>query len=145
MSKLKSLVKELMNEIESEVDEVTTTGNIAGYNTPFAFKKTNGNDEDEEADDDYIDYITRSTDYKRVSENRWRELKKADGNAKQKIGVGIRGINKQLTEIETFLKWYGRIKKENGLKSEDQWRRTQKHLTKIRERLNRIATSISEL
>ena len=35
---LRSLIRSIFTEIESELDEITTTGNIAGYNTPFAFK-----------------------------------------------------------------------------------------------------------
>lgn len=148
MSNLRKLIEDLIDEIQSEeldIEEVTTTANVAGYQTPNAFKNTDGTDEDDESDDDYIDAINKATGYKRVDENRWHELRKSEGTPKQKIGVGIRSINKQLSEMETFLKWYGRIKKESGMKTEDQWKRTQKHLYKIRERLNRISTSISEL
>ena len=48
-SKLKSLVRELMKEIEQEemeLDEMSVTANVAGYNTPNAFKNTDGKDED---------------------------------------------------------------------------------------------------
>ena len=148
MDNLRKLIEDLIEEIQNEeleMDEATTTGDIAGYNTPNAFKDTDGTDEDEEADDAYVNHIIKATGYSKVNENRWHELRKSEGTPKQKIGVGIRNINKQLSEMESFLKWYGRIKKENGLKTEDQWKRTQKHLYKIRERLNRIATSISEL
>ena len=147
-NRLKELIEDLISEIENEdvdIEEATTTGDIAGYNTPNAFKDTDGTDEDEESDDDFINHIIKASGYSKVNENRWHELRKSEGTPKQKIGVGIRNINKQLSEMESFLKWYGRIKKENGLKTEDQWKRTQKHLYKIRERLNRISTSISEL
>ena len=70
------------------------------------------------------------------------ELKKDESSPKQKIGRGISGVNKQLSEIEKFVGWYGKIKKEGGLESDQYWKRTQKNLSKIRERLNRIATSI---
>jgi hypothetical protein len=148
MSNLKKLIEDLLDEIQSEeleMDEATTTGDIAGYNTPNAFKDTDGTDEDDEPDTKHTDTINQSTGYTKVNENRWHELRKSEGTPKQKIGVGIRNINKQLSEMESFLKWYGRIKKESGMKTEDQWKRTQKHLYKIRERLNRISTSISEL
>ena len=146
--KLKELIEDLISEIENEeleVDEATTTGNVAGYNTPNAFKDTDGTDSDDESDSEHIDNTIKSIGYSKVNENRWNELRKSEGTPKQKIGVGIRGINKQLSEMESFLKWYGRIKQESGLKSEDQWKRTQSHLFKIRERLNRISKSISEL
>lgn len=144
-SNLKKYIKELISEIENEeleMDEATTTGNVAGYNTPNAFKSTDGTDEDEETDDSVVDRINKSTGYKRVDENRWHELRKDESSPKAKIGRGISGVNKQLSEIEKFVGWYGKIKKEGGLESDQYWKRTQKNLSKIRERLNSIATSI---
>lgn len=145
---LKKLVEDLLAEIEQEdldIDEATTTGDIAGYNTPNAFKDTDGTDEDEENDDEFVDAINKGNGYKRVSENRWLELKKDESTPRQKIGRGISQVNKQLSEIETFLRWYGRIKKESDLNSDQYWKRTQKNLFKIRERLNTIVTQISKL
>lgn len=145
---LRKLVEDLIAEIEQEnvdIDEATTTGDVAGYNTPYAFKDTDGTDEDEENDDEFVDVINKGNGYKRVSENRWLELKKDESTPKQKIGRGISQVNKQLSEIETFLRWYGRIKKESDLNSDQYWKRTQKNLFKIRERLNTIVTQISKL
>ena len=147
-SKLKNLVAELMKEIEQEeleIDEATTTGDVAGYNTPNAFKDTDGTDEDEEADDAYVNHIIKATGYSKVNENRWLELKRDESSPKQKIGRGISQVNKQLSEIETFLRWYGKIKKEGDLNSNQYWKRTQKNLFRIRERLNNIVTQISKL
>ena len=145
---LRKLVEDLIAEIEQEnvdIDEATTTGDVAGYNTPNAFKDTDGTDEDEENDDEFVDAINKGNGYKRVSENRWLELKKDESTPRQKIGRGISQVNKQLSEIETFLRWYGRIKKESDLNSDQYWKRTQKNLLKIRERLNTIVTQISKL
>jgi division protein CdvB (Snf7/Vps24/ESCRT-III family) len=145
---LKKFVEEIMAEIqqeESELEEMSTTGNVAGYNTPHAFKKTDGTDEDDEPNSSYVDKLNQSTGYKRVDENRWHELAKSDGTPKQKIGVGIRNINKQLSEMEQFINWYGKLKNESGMDSTDHWKRTKNHLFKIRERLSRISTSISKL
>jgi hypothetical protein len=142
---LKELIEDLIAEIgqeELEVDEATTTGNVAGYNTPNAFADTDGTDDEAEAD---VDHIIKVSGYSKVNENRWHELRKSEGTPKQKIGVGIRNINKQLSEMESFLNWYGKIKKESGMSSDQQWKRTKSHLFKIRERLRRMATSISEL
>jgi hypothetical protein len=148
MDNLRKLIEDLIEEIQSEeleMDEATTTGDIAGYNTPNAFKDTDGTDEDEEADNKYIDRINQATGYKRVDENRWLELKNDESSPKQKIGRGISQVNKQLSEIETFLRWYGKIKKEGDLNSNQYWKRTQKNLFRIRERLNNIVTQISKL
>jgi hypothetical protein len=35
--KLKEILDEILNEVEQELEESTTTGDVAGYNTPFAF------------------------------------------------------------------------------------------------------------
>jgi hypothetical protein len=145
---LKKLVEDLIEEIQNEeleIEESTTTGDIAGYNTPNAFKDTDGTDEDDEVDDDVVKKLTKSTGYEKVDENRWLELKKDESSPKQKIGRGISNVTKQLSEIETFLRWYGKIKKEGDLDSNQYWKRTQKNLFRIRERLNNIVTSISKL
>jgi len=145
---LRKLVEDLIEEIQNEeleIEESTTTGDIAGYNTPNAFKDTDGTDEDDEPEDEVVDRINKSTGYERVSENRWLELKKDESSPKQKIGRGISQVNKQLSEIETFLRWYGKIKSEGDLDSNQYWKRTQKNLFRIRERLNNIVTSISKL
>ena len=142
---LKKLIEDLLAEIEQEeleIDEATTTSNVDGYNTPNAFKDTDGTDEDEEAD---VNHIIKVTGYKKVNENRWLELKRDESSPKQKIGRGISHVNKQLSEIETFLRWYGKIKKEGNLNSDQYWKRTQKNLFRIRERLNNIVTQISKL
>jgi len=147
-NRLKELIEDLIAEIEQEdveIDEATTTGDIAGYNTPNAFKDSDGTDEDDEADGKYIDKINQATGYKRVDENRWLELKNDESSPKQKIGRGISQVNKQLSEIETFLRWYGKIKKEGDLNSNQYWKRTQKNLFRIRERLNNIVTQITKL
>jgi len=140
---IRNIVREMMTQ--DEIDESTTTASVDGYNTPNAFKKTDGTDEDEETDDKFVDRINQSTGFKRVSENRWHELRKSDGAPKQKIGVGIRNINKQLSEMEQFLKWYGKIKQESGMSADDHWKRTKTHLFKIKERLSKIQRRISEL
>lgn len=147
-SNLKELVKNLIEEIEQEeleLEEATTTSSVDGYNTPNAFKKSDGTDEEDTTQDSFVDKINQSTGYKRVNENRWLDLKREESTPTQKLGKGISNIKKQLSEIETFLNWYSKIKKESGLSSDQYWKRTQRNLFKIRERLNNIATTITKL
>ena len=147
MDKLEYIVRELFKEIESEqeIDETTTTANVDGYNTPAAFKKTDGTDDESENDDEYIDRLNQSTGYKRVTENRYHELRKSEGTPNQKIGVGIREMRKQLSEIDKFVEWYSKIKTESNLESQDYWKRTQRHLNVMREKLDIISKKIYEL
>ena len=147
-SKLKLLVRELMKEIEQEemeLDEMSVTANVAGYNTPNAFKDTDGTDEDDKPENSHVDNMNKSTGYTRVDENRWVALKKDESSPNQKIGVGLRNVRKQLSEIEKFVEWYSRIKTENGLEKSGYWKRTNRNLNAIKERLNKITEKIHSL
>jgi hypothetical protein len=62
----KELIKKLTLEIldEEELDEITTTGNVAGYSTPFAFtgkkgKKKKKKKVDEALEDKDLKIITK--------------------------------------------------------------------------------------
>jgi hypothetical protein len=142
------LVRELVKEIqleELELEEATTTANVDGYNTPNAFKNSDGTDEDDEPENSYIDKINTSTGYKRVDENRWLNLKREESTPNQKIGKGISTIKSQLSEIEKFIEWYSKIKSESGLDRTSYWKRTHRNLNGIKERLNKITQRIHEL
>lgn len=146
-SELRNLIREVLSELEDELDEVTVTGNVDGYKTPGAFKKTDGTDPDDEPDKGHVKQINKGTGYTQVNEgtNRYHQLRKEDGTPNQKIGKGIRELRKQLSEMEKFVTWYGRIKNESGLDSANYWKRTQKHLAKISERLNKLTSKVRDL
>jgi hypothetical protein len=143
-NKLRELVRNLVKEIESEkeLEEASTTGGIVGYNTPAAFTKPGSEKKKNKQ-------MAKSSGegYTVVGEgvNRWNALKQNEGTPNQKIGVGIRNMRSQLQEIEQFIEWYSKLKTENGLSSNDYWKRTQKHLNVIRERLNKISAKITNL
>lgn len=131
-------VNELKEYIRNIVREMSTTAGVDGYLTPFAF----GKPEDEKAkvkkQADLIGYIP-------VNENRWTELKKEDTPANTKIGKGISNINKQLAEMEKFLNWYGRLKQESGVTNETFWKRTNRNIYSIKERLIKLEQQIRKI
>lgn len=160
LSQLKDAIREIIRELEEEdLDEISTTGNVAGYNTPMAFKKTDGTNKDDEPDAEYSKKLNQSTGYTKVNEsvkkrnsikvneinNRYHQLRKSEGTPNQKIGIGIRELRKQITEIEKFVNWYSNIKTENDMGYSDYWKRTQKHLAKISERLSKLSLKVREL
>ena len=146
-NELESVIRNIVREIMREelMNEMSVTANVAGYSTPKAFKKTDGTDSDETTDDSFVDRINQSTGDKRVNENRWVELKKEDSTPNQKIGVGLRNVRKQLSEIEKFIEWYSKIKTESGLEKAGYWKRTHRNLNGIKERLNKITEKIHSL
>jgi hypothetical protein len=146
-NELESVIRNIVREIMREelMNEMSVTANVAGYSTPKAFKKTDGTDSDETTDDEFVDRINKSTGYKRVNENRYHQLRKEDSTPNQKIGVGLRNVRKQLSEIEKFIEWYSKIKTESGLEKAGYWKRTHRNLNGIKERLNKITEKIHSL
>ena len=67
-SKLRELIKSVLRELQDEeLEEITVTGNVDGYNTPFAFTGKKGKKKKKRV-------ATNSTGYKPVNE----ELDKKD-------------------------------------------------------------------
>ncbi len=58
---IKSLTEEILDE--EDLDEITTTGNVAGYNTPFAFTGNSKKSKKKKKK-----YSTNSTGYEVVNE-----------------------------------------------------------------------------
>jgi hypothetical protein len=142
VDKLKEMIRNLIEEIEDEeeMDEATTTGAVDGYKTPHAFSSKDGEKKKNKRMADIVGYtqVNEAT-------NRFQQLRKEDATPNQKIGKGIREMRTQIQEIEKFIEWYSKIKTENGLDSSQYWKRTQKHLNVIRERLNKISQKIQNL
>ena len=137
---IKEELKEKIRQIlrKSMIDEMNTTGNAEGYNTPFAFSGKDGEKKKAKRQADL-------TGYTPVNENRWLELKNEEATAQAKIGRGISNINKQLKEMERFLNWYGKIKNESGVDNKSYWKRTNSHIYTIKERLIKLDQKIRQI
>ena len=227
---LKEILDEILDEVQKELDEATTTGNVDGYQTPYAFSKGNkhkkrkkkiatqlgysvvGGDIDNINEVKY--YITRNqgrgrgkslvggydlkknkklppkefrtfkdaekevkrlqntqkgipgggsayfvTDKKmnRLKEsvneakvkrpvNRWLELKNDETmHPHKKMAMGLKELKYQLRETEKFFNWYNKIKTINELDSDKYWKRTNRHIYTIKEKLIKIAKTIQEI
>ena len=146
LAQLRSNIRSIISEIQSEKKrkrikkEATTTGMVAGYDTPRAFNPDGTHKKD------WVNHMASLTGYQSVNENRFQKLRLDQKQTpNQKIGVGIREIRKQITEIEKFLEWYGKIKQENSLRGENFWKRTNKHIYRIKERLKGVRKNITAL
>ena len=193
-NRLKEIIRGIVKEIQSEkeLEEMTGTGAVAGYDTPNAFSKpgqtakknkrlanvTGGEvvDDLEEAKDwlkndvpansknaltikptatDCSDsgeiadksgmILAKDDDEASLNENRWLAIKNEDGSPKAKMSKGISSIKQQLGEVEKFVNWYSKIKNENGVKRGDYYKRTNKSLHKIKERLMNLSEKIRTL
>ena len=193
-NRLKEIIRGIVKEIQSEkeLEEMTGTGAVAGYDTPAAFSKpgqtakknkrlanvTGGEvvDDLEEAKDwlkndvpadskkplaikptaissadaggiaDKSGMILAKDDEEAsLNENRWLEIKNGDGSPKAKMSRGVTSIKQQLGVVEKFVNWYSKIKNENGVKRGDYYKRTNKSLHKIKERLMNLSEKIRTL
>jgi hypothetical protein len=131
MNKLKEYIRKM-------VKEMSGTDAAGGYATPFAFGKPENEKKKGKKQADLTGYTV-------VSENRWLELKNEQVPANAKIDRGISNINKQLAEMEKFLNWYGRLKQENGVTNETFWKRTNRNIYSIKERLIKLEQKIRKI
>ena len=151
---LNKFLEELIQEVEKELDEATATGNVAGYNTPAAFSDGGRKDKKRKKK------IATQFGYKIVGKmdeelneakskrpvNRWLELKNDETmHPHKKMAMGLKELKYQLRETEKFFNWYNKIKTMNELDSNQYWKRTNKHIYKIKERLINIAKTIQEI
>lgn len=89
--------------------------------------------------------LAKDDDEASLNENRWLAIKNEDGSPKSKMSKGITSIKQQLGEVEKFVNWYSKIKNENGVTRGDYYKRTNKSLHKIKERLMNLSEKIRTL
>jgi hypothetical protein len=149
MSKtLRNYIQELIKEVENELEEVNVTGNIDGYQTPYAFsggKKKNQKKRKKIATQFGMKIVGEGKKAKRPV-NRWLELKNDETRTpNQKLALGLKELKYQLAEVEMFFRWYNKIRSMNELSKDKYWKRTNRHIYNVKERLVNIANSIKEL
>ena len=216
---LKEILDEILDEVEKELDEATATGNVAGYQTPYAFGNNRKKDKKKEKetatqagytlaesvnegisvfderhfgkkgiiimiddngkkvsaifkDKKNADKFNRNkpSDIKKLLQlakktkfpkaideslneakvkrpvNRWLELKNDETmHPHKKMAMGLKELKYQLRETEKFFNWYNKIKTMNELDSQNYWKRTNRHIYTIKEKLINIAKTIQEI
>jgi len=139
-SNIRAILSEILREKKKLKKEASVTANVAGYDTPRAFNPDGTHKKG------YVKRMASLTGYSPINENRLHKLRLDQKRTpNQKIGVGIREIRRKIDEIEKFLEWYGRIKSENSMRGENFWKRTNKHIYRIKERLKGVRQNITKL
>ena len=139
-------LKEIIDEIvkEDDLDEASTTANVAGYETPNAFSSNRKKDKEKEEDN-----ATNSTGYKIVKElysQNYPAFKKDETkNSKQKVNGAIQEINKRLFQLERIIGRASKLKKEAGVSSDNYWKSTRPRMTNIAERLLKVSHKLREM
>jgi hypothetical protein len=106
---------------------------------------------------DYYEYIlTANSEIKKLiqtfktkqmlGEGRYHDWRNDESmTPKQKIGRSMREIRDALNELDKTVKMNLKLKTELKMKSEDYWKNTHKALTKISERLVKMANKVGNL
>ena len=147
--RLKEYIRKLVQEMDEELDEITTTANIDGFLTPYAFlnKKSKKDKEKRKKTATMMGYtIVGEGRRPKRPVNRWLELKNDETRTpNQKLALGLKELKYQLAEVEMFFRWYNKIRSMNELNKDKYWKRTNTQIYKIKERLINIVNSIKEL
>ena len=81
-----------------------------------------------------------------VNEGRYHDWRNDESlTPKQKIGMAMRETRDNLTELERVVRYNVRLKNELKVDSRDYWKNTHKALSKISERLVKLANKVGQL
>ena len=139
---LKNFIRRTIIELldDEKLAETTFTGNVPGYQTPFAFTgkgKVSKKKKKEVA--------TNSTGYS-IAEGKYHEYRNDDTlTPRQKIGRSMREIRDHLTEIDKLTKMNVRLKNEMDIDSRSYWKTTHKAMRRVSERLVKLANRVGQL
>lgn len=80
-----------------------------------------------------------------VQENRYTELKGAEGTPTRKIAEAVREINRQISEIDRIVSLNARLKRESGLDGSNLYKNTVKSITRLESKLQNLSIKLREL
>jgi hypothetical protein len=153
-------LKELIRKtIRQELEEMTTTGDIAGYNIPAAFQGNNPKNKARKKGiatqlgmqltprgQKDLDRPADKLENLAEAKMRYHEYKKDEtATPTQKIARAISEVNKNIQEMERVLNMNTRLQKESGISSEGLYRRTQQGLLKLEARLLHLAGKVRDI
>ena len=102
-------------------------------------------------DDDYFLKVNKNLKegygvFESINEGRYHAWRNDETlSPKQKIGIAMRETRDNLTELERVVRYNVRLKNEMKVDSRDYWKNTHKALSKISERLVRLANKVGQL
>lgn len=156
----------IRKHIRENLNEISTTGNVAGYLTPYAFVG------DKHGNTNRIKQMAKSIGYslthrgaedtkpgdklqekfeaiqegvKTLQENYYSYRNDETRKPHQKIGQAMSELNRQLKLVERALKMNSRLKKESGLSNDNLWKRTTTQMVKLEGKLTELAARLRDM
>ena len=129
------------------IEEASMTGNLDGGEgppkTPYAFQSKKKRGQDKKKEDEIS---TNSTGFTKVNEGRYHDWRNDESiTPKQKIGRSMREVRDSLNGLSKTIDMSVKLKTELKVDSKDYWKTTNKALTKISERLVKLANKVGRL
>ena len=135
---LEKYIVAYLQEEQEELDEMSTTASVPGYQTPYAFT-------DPKKDKKKKKKQATAGGYK-LAEIYYRDLKNDESRSpKQKVWHAVREVRDSLVHLEKTLNHTIRLKNELNIDSRTYYKYAHNGLTKISERLVRLAAKIGQL
>ena len=133
-------------ELTDDLEEMSTTGGVPGYQTPYAFstkaqakkKKKMKYESVQKAMDKKYEALIES--YSKFAMGNGPKTSPA-----KTVNNTIKEVAKKLQEIETFINYTSKLKNESGMTRAEYGKSTQTALNKISERLLKISERIRSL
>jgi hypothetical protein len=146
------LRQKIREQIGFTLNEISTTGNVAGYLTPYAFAGDGGsNTKRVKRMAKMIGYtLTKQgkEDAKNVDnlKENYHEFKKDDESTPQKkIAHSIKNAREQIELAEKQISMCSKYQRENGMSNENLWKVTQKQITKLEHRLQKLIEKLRDM
>ena len=143
-TKLEILRKYIRELIQQELDEASVTGALDGGEgpprTPYAFSGGRKKDKDKKKK------IANAAGYSKVTEGKYHDYRNDETmTPKQKIGRSMREVRDSLNGLSKTIDMSVKLKTELKVDSKDYWKTTNTALTKISERLVKLANKVGRL
>ena len=129
---------EFKDSHEEEIDENNVTGGGEAYNTKFAFKTKD--DEEEELEESAFKSLSKQMF---LGEASYKEYKGDETfTSRQKVNKSIKEVNGKLFRIERILDQNVKLKTESGIDESKYWESTKRNLKKIEQKMVRLAEKL---
>jgi Mg2+ and Co2+ transporter CorA len=138
--KLREIIREL---IEAELDEISVSGGVPGYLTPYAFKGKKGKNK--------ALNVYRSLGYTPITENlneaSYHKFKGkiSETTTNAKIRKSLREMRRCAKEMNTLIEFSSRLKEEMGGDNGEKWRNVKEQIDIISSQLNEMQKKLKTL
>ena len=130
-NQLREIIREL---IESELDEMSTSGGAGAYLTPRAFKGKKGENE-------------ALPMHRYLSEASYRRFKGkiSETTANAKIRKSLREMKRSIKEMNSLIDFSNKLKEEMGGDNKGKWNKVKEQIDIMSSQLNEIQTKLKTL